>query len=181
MTTYIALWRGINVGPSTQVPMAQLKAILSGLDLDSPRTLLRSGNAVFDSAATLPNDFAATIESIVRAETGVRARVLLFQADEVAAIAAEDPLAERATDPSRHLIHFADDPLAPAASYDLPDPAELEPEALAVGRQAVYQWCPNGVSKQTVPRSFWKQFDTPLTARNRRTVDKLLALTEGGR
>lgn len=49
MQTWIALLRGINVGGSNILPMAQLRSDLESLDLENVRTYIQSGNVVFDS------------------------------------------------------------------------------------------------------------------------------------
>ena len=47
MPTFVALLRGVNVGKAKRVPMAELRALLSGLGYTGVATLLNSGNAVF--------------------------------------------------------------------------------------------------------------------------------------
>lgn len=49
-TKYAALLRGINVGGSRKVPMADLRALLTSLGHDAVRTHLQSGQAVFAAA-----------------------------------------------------------------------------------------------------------------------------------
>ncbi|WP_163616408.1 DUF1697 domain-containing protein, partial [Klebsiella pneumoniae] len=44
----IALWRGINVGRAKRLAMADLSTLLTELGATQVRTLLNSGNAVFD-------------------------------------------------------------------------------------------------------------------------------------
>ena len=53
MKRHIALLRGINVGKAKRVPMADLRALMQGLGHANVRTLLNSGNAVFDADETL--------------------------------------------------------------------------------------------------------------------------------
>ena len=47
MKTYIALFRGINVGGSNVLPMKELKRVLEGLGLGDVRTYIQSGNVIF--------------------------------------------------------------------------------------------------------------------------------------
>ena len=49
MNVCIALIRGINVGKSNRIAMADLKSLLTDLGHADVRTLLNSGNAVFRS------------------------------------------------------------------------------------------------------------------------------------
>lgn len=68
MKTYIALLRGINVGGNKKVPMADLKKMLEKAGYENVRTLLNSGNAVFETASTKPETIAKNIgEQIGRA------------------------------------------------------------------------------------------------------------------
>ena len=49
--TYVALLRGINVGGNRTVPMAKLKATFEGLGFTEVKTLLNSGNVIFNTTA----------------------------------------------------------------------------------------------------------------------------------
>ena len=46
--SYVALLRGINVGGNKKVPMAELKTLFEK-EFDNVRTILNSGNVVFES------------------------------------------------------------------------------------------------------------------------------------
>ena len=50
MPTHIALLRGINVGRAKRIAMADLRVVVAELGHTNVRTLLNSGNVVFDSA-----------------------------------------------------------------------------------------------------------------------------------
>ena len=54
LTTYLVLFRGINVGGKNKVPMAELKALLTELGFEDVRTYIQSGNAVLRSNETAP-------------------------------------------------------------------------------------------------------------------------------
>ena len=56
MTRFVALFRGINVGKAKRIAMADLRALLESMGYTNVRTLLNSGNAVFD------NPLAGSIE-----------------------------------------------------------------------------------------------------------------------
>ena len=176
MTAYVALMRGINVGTAKQIKMPALKEVLLGLGLNDPQTLLRSGNVVFRSSKTLDAAYADEIETAVLEATGVQSSVALFDEIEFIQIASEDPLQAIATDPARHLIGFSSTPIEHPDSISMPVAENIAPELIVVGRQAIYQWCPDGISKSKVKPAFWKQFGGVVTARNRRTVDKLLTM-----
>ena len=49
MTTYVALLRGINIGPRNKIAMADLRELLGSLGHENVRTHILSGNAIFSS------------------------------------------------------------------------------------------------------------------------------------
>lgn len=169
----VALLRGINAGTAKSVSMAALANVFENLGFDRVTTVLRSGNVVFSSKRTVPAGAAASIEAAILKATGVRSSVLVFSAADFAAIAAANPLLDIATDGSKSFVTFvAELP----KNLQAPDATALAPEVLAVGAAAIYQWMPDGSLQTKVPKSFWKQFDSPVTARNWNTVQKLLVL-----
>ncbi len=170
MTVWVALLRGINVGPTTRVPMADLTAAYSALGLADVRTHLRSGNVVFESDQR-PDE--AALQAAVEESTGVSSRVLLLDRDELDLVADACPLTDVATDHSRLVVSFTS---APPDGSGAPDPAAIAPELLVVGDRAVYQWCPAGVSNSRVPLAFWRGVAPLVTARNWRTVTALRSM-----
>ena len=54
MKRHIALLRGINVGTAKRIAMAELRAAMESLGYGNVKTLLNSGNAVFDAPAGTP-------------------------------------------------------------------------------------------------------------------------------
>jgi uncharacterized protein (DUF1697 family) len=168
---YVALLRGINVGTAKAIPMAELATVFEALGCDSVQTVLRSGNVVYAG----PSLDAQTIEDAVFAATGVRSSVLVIGAATFRRIADANPLTEITTDGSKSFVTFLS---RPHGRLETPDDAELKPELLRIGDDAIYQWMPDGSLQTKVPKSFWKQFDGHVTARNWNTVQKLLALLE---
>jgi uncharacterized protein (DUF1697 family) len=157
----VVLLRGINVGRAKQVPMAELAAVLEGLGYGRVRTHLRSGNAVVDH---------------VRLATGVTADVHLVAGDDFRRIAAGIPFGDVADDASRLLVSFPDRPLDPLP--DAPPAASIAPDLVAVVRDAVYSWHPDGVSASRVPPAFWRGLGASVTARNARTVAALVGFLD---
>ena len=176
MHQYIALLRGINVGRAKAVSMAELASVFSELGFTDVTTVLRSGNVVFGSRAVASADASAHIEAAVLTATGVRSSVLLLDSAEFLTILDTNPFIAKVTDGSKSFVTFV---TSMPASLELPDAIALAPELLAVGPAAVYQWMPDGSLHTRVGRSFWKQFDAPVTARNWNTAEKLRGLLEG--
>ena len=176
MTRYVALLRGINVGTAKPIAMADLRACFEALGFTGVRTLLRSGNVVFDADADGAVD-AGSLESAIAAATGVSAGVVLVDDARFRSIVAENPLASVASDPSRALVYFLDE-VPDDTGRGRPTDDELLPERLAFGPQAIYQWCPDGISESRVPPKFFTTLGTTATGRNLRTVEKIVALLD---
>ena len=169
----VALLRGINVGTAKRVSMADLRAVFRQLGWSDARTVLQSGNVVF----TAPDDpgSGARIRAAIAAATGVDARVLVVSGRRLVAALGANPLLAAVSDPSRCLVTFLDGAVPPG--LEVPDPADLAPEQLAVGDGVIYQWCPDGILGSRVPAAFWRPLDAQgRTARNWRTLQRLAAL-----
>ncbi len=76
-TRYVALLRGINVGGSNQVGMAQLKQTFERLGFTDVRTVLASGNVVFRAGEKDLAKLAKRTELAIRADFGMRIKVVL--------------------------------------------------------------------------------------------------------
>jgi len=167
-TSSVALLRGINVGKSVRIGMADLRAVFEGLGASNVRSYLQSGNVIFDGTVDV-----AALESAITDRFGITPRVLLLSSAELHAVAGEIPIRDLATDPSRGFVYFME---SVPASLDVPD--EIAPEQLIVGKLAVYQWSPQGAGQSKIKASFIKSLGPTATARNLRTVDALLALLD---
>lgn len=175
MKRHIALLRGINVGKAKRVPMADLRALMEALGYAGVRTLLNSGNAVFDAKGGTAAGHASKVQAAIRDRTGVDCEVIVKTAAELAAAIAEHPLRRHTGDDARMLVMFVQD----AASLDLLRPLEGEdwaPEAFAVGAHAAWLWCADGVIESRVAKAVGKVLKERGTARNWATVEKLQAM-----
>jgi uncharacterized protein (DUF1697 family) len=178
MPRYVALLRGINVGGSKKVAMADLRALLSGLGYTNVRTHLQSGNAVLTSPSRDPQQLAGKIENRIKDRLGMSVRCLVRTRAEFRAVIDGNPLADVATNGSRMLALFlseAPDPGRLAAN----DPRELAPEQIHLGDRVIYQWCPNGILEAPAVGAFVeKRLKLTATARNWNTVVKLAELLD---
>lgn len=173
----IALFRGINLGRAKRIPMADLRDLFEDLGYTRVRSLLASGNVVFDAPADAPGDPAARIEEALEERAGFTSRVTVLTADEIETIVADNSLAEAAEDPSR---------LAVGIVRDTDDLASLEeivtqdwsPEALAVGTRAVYSWHPEGLRDSALQKAIARALGDAVTSRNWSTTLKIQAMVQ---
>ena len=156
--------------------MSNLRSVFETLGYLAVRTHLQSGNVVFDSAEGVDNAAVQRLENAIAHRTGAKCRVTVLDCAHLRRIAAENPLAD-AADPSRMIVTFID-PVPPESSLDRPSDAALFPERLIIGENAIYQWCPEGVSKSRLPPRFFAALGATATARNLRTVTRLIEMLD---
>ncbi len=111
MTTYLALLRGINVGGHKKVPMADLRAMLEKAGYRNVRTVLATGNVLFESP---DKDVPGIQKELARrlADTfGFDIPVILRPYAVVEQLLAADPFQNaEATGDTRLLVSFLGDP-----------------------------------------------------------------------
>jgi uncharacterized protein (DUF1697 family) len=170
---YVALLRGINVGPTSRIGMADLRALFEELGYTGVRTILQSGNVIFSSAQA---PAIAKLEKSIAARFDYSSRVIVVSAARFRRILDDNPLLDVADDPSKMVITFTQ-----GIDSDAPRPsdAELAPERLVFGDGAMYQWFPNGILKSALSPHFYKALGGVVTGRNLRTAEKILAALGG--
>ena len=177
MKRHIALLRGINVGKAKRVAMADLRAMMEGLGHANVRTLLNSGNVVFDAPSGTPATLSKQLRAAVLARCGVDCEVIVKPAADLAAAIAEHPLKHHADDDARMLVMFTQEASALAALKAL-EASDWAPEAFAVGRHAAWLWCAGGIIESRVAKAVGKVLKERGTARNWATVVKLQAMVD---
>lgn len=177
MARFVALLRGINVGKAKRVAMADLRALLESLGYTGVRTLLNSGNAVFDGGAGSTVKLGQHIRSAMVTSLGVDALVIVKTAKEIAGVMAGNPLAAIATDPSRLLVALTTDAKTLAAVQKLAS-ADWGAEKVHIGAHAAYLWCANGILESKAAVALLKGLEDSGTTRNWATLEKINAMLD---
>lgn len=176
MPTWIALFRAINVGGKNMLPMAKLKKGLEALTLTEVRTYIQSGNVVFQATSKSRSALAKKIVDMVEAEHGFRPQLLLLTAEELAAAVAANPYPDATAEPTSLHFFFLAEPAREANTTGL-DKLKAESESYYLTDQVFYLRAPNGIGRSKLAAGAEKQLGVTTTARNYRTVEKLLAMT----
>lgn len=177
MARLVALFRGINVGRAKRVAMADLRALLGSLGYGDARTILNSGNAVFDGPPESGAKHALRIQAAVADKLGVDALVIVKSAKDIAAVVAGNKLAAVATDPSRLLVAFTHDAKSLGA-LDSIARAEWGEEEVHIGKHAAYVWCANGILESKAAVALLSGLGKSGTTRNWSTVEKIHTLLQ---
>lgn len=91
METLIAFLRGINVGGHHTVPMVSLREVLNELNCKNVKTLLNSGNIIFDSSEKDIQSFESKIENLLTKSFGFPIPVILKKKTEILELVDKDP------------------------------------------------------------------------------------------
>ena len=174
MSACIALIRGINVGKGNRIAMADLRALIAGLGHTDVRTLLNSGNVVFQSKRPNVAKISSAIQVAILKKCGFSTSVMVVTAEYLDRIIEENPLLHLAKDHARHLVAFVADakhlePLRPLLEDT------WAPDALAMTQRAAYLWCSAGLLESKMSQAFSRKAGTTITTRNWATVLKLQA------
>lgn len=178
-TTYAALLRGINVGSSRKVPMADLRSLLADLGLDDVRTYLQSGQAVFACGHGDEASLAGEIARAIEKHFGFGVDVIVRDHAYLRAIADACPFPAADLEPKQLHVTYFSAPVTPDRFAEIDQDAYL-PEEFRLGDRALYLYAPNGLGRSKLAEHLSKPRITKgviATTRNWNTVVKLVEMT----
>ena len=179
MALTVALLRAANVG-GRKLVMADLRTLIAELGFREPRTLLQSGNLVFDAGPLGGAELERKLEAATLERFGLAIDYLVRTAAEWAAIIAANPFPDMACADPAHLV------VMPLKAAPVPDGiAALE--AAIVGREQVrakgrelYLTYPDGIGTSKLTGAvIERKVGVRGTARNWNTVSKLAGMVAG--
>ena len=98
MQTYVALLYSIILGQGRRVVMADLKAMAEDLGLKNVRTLVATGNLVFETSATAIADLEQRLEAAFETTFGRHVEIIVRGAEEWLTLAAGNPFQGESTE-----------------------------------------------------------------------------------
>jgi len=174
MPVYIAMLRGINIGPNKRMKMEKLRASCEALGFNKVKTFIQSGNVVFQAAKLSPAALCKQLEDRILSDFGFSAAVITRTKDEMARVVKNNPLLkEPDIDPAKlHVVFLLESPKSEALKRL--ETLTLAPDKFGVAGKEIYFYFPNGVSGS----SLWKHsldrvLSVTATMRNWNTVNTL--------
>lgn len=177
MALQIALLRGINVGGRKVVAMNELCAMVESLGIAAVRSVLQSGNLVFEGGRRT----AGAIERMLEAETAKRLKIevsyFVRGAEEMRRVVAGNPFEkEAARDPSHLVVVFLKEAVEAKAVKGL-QPAIVGTEEVRAAGRELYAWYPAGIGTSKLTNAvIERKLGVRGTARNWNTVKKLVGM-----
>lgn len=175
MNRLIGLLRGINVGGRNSLPMKELRGIFERLGAKHVKSYIQSGNVVFQSETADTESLADDIREAIKDGHGFAPQLLILRYEEMRDAVASNPFPEGEEEPRAIHLFFL------AASAGSPDLAKLEDlraesERFKLVDRVFYLYAPDGIGRSKLAARVEKTLGVPVTARNWRSVNKILAL-----
>ncbi len=172
---YAAFLLGINLGKRS-VKMADLKALMEKLGYENVRTVIASGNVIFDAAKTKPETLAKKLEEAYEKKFGFKVGVIVRTMGEIEAMLKLDPFKRIAMtkDIRRYVTFLAEKP----ESLTSPKSPDKAYRVLKVSPGGVYSVLDLAQVAKTpdVMKLLSVSFGKKTTMRNWNTILKIAAL-----
>jgi uncharacterized protein (DUF1697 family) len=175
---YVSLLRGINVGGNTKVPMADLKKTLNELGFTDVKTLLNSGNVVFESQGKNIHAIKDKVEQNLKQRFGFPITVIIRTAEELKLLVEDDPFKNIVVSPRTRLyVSFLSD----ISNSSLKIPYKSAENTLEIVRATSSEVCSVIVISEKLGtidlmKFMEKEFGKNITTRNWNTVKKITTI-----
>jgi uncharacterized protein (DUF1697 family) len=176
MDTYIALFRGINVGGRNILPMKELVGILQGLGCSNIKTYIQSGNVVFQLAEEKSDNIVEKLSQKILEHYQFEPMVLLIKPTDLDDAVKNNPFNTK-DGKALHFFFLGSGSEAP----DLEKAAAIKTssEAFSLIKEVFYLYAPDGIGHSKLAAKVEQILGVPVTARNWNTVNKLMSIVQG--
>lgn len=173
---YVAFLRGINVGGNKKVDMQELKKMFELAEYRNVKTLLNSGNVIFESDGKNKKYLAENIERKIEEKFGFHSDVILFSIPEIQKLVDLNPFKNITVTPDVRLyVTFTSD--KPLSNLSIPyESPEKDFKILAVEGNAIISVLTLSETRKTPEAMMMleKEFGRKITTRNWNTIIKIL-------
>ncbi|WP_178983272.1 DUF1697 domain-containing protein [Winogradskyella helgolandensis] len=176
MITYITLLRGINVGGHKKVPMAELRELLTNSGLEHVKTYIQSGNVIFQSSTNDAKVLEKEIKKLISDQFGFEVPVIIKTQQELKTIYSNCPFSEDKKVDSYFVMlsEIPDQQLVEEASQKV-----YPNDIYVILNDCIYLYCEKGYGQSKFNLNFFeKKLNVNATARNYKTIVKLLSLSD---
>ncbi|MCY7345225.1 MAG: DUF1697 domain-containing protein [Pyrinomonadaceae bacterium] len=173
---YVAFLRGINVGGKNKIKMETLREVCAALDFANVKTYINSGNVIFETGETGDKKLAENIETAIETEFALKIKIIVRKISEIENIIANNPFAGQFENDKDLHVFFLDEEL-PAEKCELLLSNTNENEMFAVQNREIFCLLRVSVLDSLIGKDYiGKKLKVSVTARNWRTVNKILEL-----
>src|SRR5215204_5844732 len=177
MKTYVALFRGINVGGTNVLPMKDLASLLENIGSQNVKTYIQSGNAVFQSEEENASLLSNKIRAAIKKSYGFEPQLLLLTPKEIERAVESNPFPEAESEPKTlHAYFLASMPENP--DLGALDNIKSDRERFALKDRVFYLHAPDGIGRSKLAANTEKLLGVAITGRNWRTVCKVVTMAK---
>jgi uncharacterized protein (DUF1697 family) len=175
MATYLALFRGINMGGHGRLPMKALASLLEEMGFTNIRTYIQSGNVIFTTGSRNRDKLASDISQAILQGFGFSPKVMLLTAVELRNAIALNPFPSD-DGKALHFLFLEEHPAKPNLKRlrDL----KTDSEDFRLGDKLFYLYAPEGVGRSKLAMNAERCLGVATTGRNWNTVSVLASMLE---
>lgn len=174
MTRYVALLRSVNLGPN-RLKMEDLRATFEGAGFADPKTVVQTGNVIFESDASV-HALEPRLEELLHLRFSYGTKVFVRSAAHMAALVDANPFPDMARDDPAHLVAMVMREAPTADQLAALRAAIIGPEQVQAIGSDVYLRYPDNIGDSKLTSAvIERRLASPGTARNWNTVMKVVA------
>ncbi len=179
MTIQIALLRAVNLGSHNKVGMTALRELVAEIGFPGARTLLQSGNLVFEAGIHAGIRLEGALEQAAKERLGLETDFFVRSASEWQAILAANPFGEEAKRAPNHLVVMLLKSAPSRKQVAALEGAITGRELVHAKSRQVYLVYPDGIGRSKLTAALIeRKLGTRATGRNWNTALKLAALAK---
>jgi uncharacterized protein (DUF1697 family) len=176
---YVALLRGVNVGGTNMVTMAELKATFEAAGMTAVRTYINSGNVIFSTDILDRAQLTEFLQKAVRDRGGLNTDLQLRDEEELSAIVEAMPSDWTNDAAMKCDVVFLQPDVDRASILEELDPRPGVEDALYVPGAVIWRVDRKNATRSRLTRIVGAPLYSRVTVRNCNTTRKLLELVRG--
>jgi uncharacterized protein (DUF1697 family) len=179
MSTYVSLFRAINVGGNAKVGMAGLKEMHEALGFKKVVTLLQTGNVVFESDEIEPAQLEKQIAQEFERKFGFATEVMVRTATELKELVKHNPFVNQPEKETKWVLVLFLSASPDQAAQQALFSSYTGPEEMFITGKEMFIYYPDGMGRSKLTNILIeRKLKVTGTGRNWNTVTKLLNMTQ---
>jgi uncharacterized protein (DUF1697 family) len=170
MSTYLVLFRGLNIGGHNKLPMKELASLLQELGYNNIKTYIQSGNVIFDMASRNREKLCSDIADAIQQQYGFLPGVMMLSAPELENMIAHNPF-PMDNGKALHFLFMFERPKNP--DLERLNALKTNREQFLIANKVFYLYAPDGVGRSRLAMSAERCLGVKTTGRNWNTISRL--------
>lgn len=173
MTTYIALFRGINVGGKNVISMKALTEILEECGYAGVKTYIQSGNVLFRNSHSNIENFSQEVGNSIKSKYGFEPEIMVIDIEELQRAIQANPFP---TDQPKYLHLYFLTKIPKQPDVEGLNRVKSVSERFQLIGKVFYLYAPDGIGRSKLAAGVERLIGVKATARNWNTITALLKM-----